>query len=62
MKKLDSTIQLPNLDTAIKERNAIAHGKSRNIEPERMAEIINTSHRVKEILDRLQDQVDLPCG
>jgi len=56
IKKLDPNVRLPDLDTVIKERNAIAHGRSqdeeyRNIEPERMAEIINTAYAVRQVLD-----------
>ena len=49
IRRLDPSM-LPNLKTVIMERNAIAHGESRNIDPERMAEIINKSHEVRKCL------------
>ena len=53
IKKLDprTPICIEEIDSVREERNAIAHGDSRDISPKRMAEIINTSYEVRRILD-----------
>ena len=55
IKELDPNIQIDNkeIQALFKERNRIAHGESRYTDPDRMADMINVSYKVRKVLTDL---------